>query len=485
MMLEQKEMQKEPFQFSRKSLDFIGYPSTIDICEGTARSSKSTSVMFKFGLRVNSSEYNQFFISGSTSGVARRNLVDNKNGFLDMFRGQVRNGTSPKYGNHLIFTDTQGREKIIYIFGFKDKARWEAVLGSTLGGGVIDEINVANPIFIKEVYRSLIAVDNFWLGATLNPDNPDKEIYSELINRTRPLKRWLYDIPHEIILELKRVKKQDVIPNAIYWHFNFNDNPIMTTEKVEFYKLLYPVGSFYYNSKILGIRGVAEGAIFGKYLNDSFFSKQIEVVYDAKKQRMNEIEYKIKTNNYARYSIGVDLGNNEIKRGTILTFTGIYRGFKGADFIDCYQAEKTESNELVIEICNKIVEWYKLLQDRGRFDGVYIDGYGSIQVLIPSIRKKLQNDGYRFLVDLCIKFGDDGGRKARMMLMLLLINQQKLKFNTTNGAKELYKNLRKIVYDEDGMPLDNNEIQIDYYDSCCYTLTPYTTRFNNEIISLI
>lgn len=481
----QQQVKSPKLVFGPKSLDFISYPSKIDIAEGTARSSKSTSMMFKFGLRVNASNYNQFFISGNTAGVARRNLINNQNGFLDMFRGHVREGTNPKYGNHLIFTDTKGREKIIYIFGFKDKSRWEAVLGSTLGGGVIDEINTADPIFINEVYRALIAIDDFWLGATLNPDNPDKEVYENLINKSRPLKRWLHDIPYEIIEELKRVPSKDVIPGAIYWHFNFNDNPVMTPDKVEFYKLLYPVGSFYYNSKILGIRGVAEGVIFGKYLNDSFFSKQIEVVYDAKKQLMNEIDYKIKTNKYIHYSIGVDLGNNEIKRGTILTFTGINQNYAGADFIDAYQAEKTEVNELIVEICDKIIKWYSVIRDRSRFDGVYIDGYGSIQVIIPAIRKRLNAMGYNIKVDLCIKFGDDGGRKARMMLMLLLINQKKIMFNNTPGCKELYKNLRKIVYDEDGLPLDDNKIENDYYDSSCYTITPFTTRLNNEIISLI
>lgn len=74
------------FKFSEKSLDLIACPSRIDIAEGTARSSKSTSVMFKLGLKVNMSNYNQFFIAGSTSGVARRNLIDNRNGFKDMFR---------------------------------------------------------------------------------------------------------------------------------------------------------------------------------------------------------------------------------------------------------------------------------------------------------------------------------------------------------------------------------------------------------------
>lgn len=475
---------KEVFNFSEKSLDLIAAKSKIDIAEGTARSSKSTTVMFKLGMHINNSDYNQFFIAGSTSGVARRNLVDNKNGFLEMFKGHVRDGTNPKYSNHLIFTDDKGREKIIYIFGFRDKARWQIVLGSTMGGGVIDEINTADPMFVKEVYRSLISVDNFWLGATLNPDNPDKEIYTELINRTRPLKKWAHDIPSEIIHELKKIPANEVIANALYWHFGFHDNPTMTADKVDFFKQLYPVGSFYYNSKILGLRGVTEGVIFGKYLTEALLSQMIEAVWDGRKQPFDEIEYAVKTSEHIRYSIGVDLGNNELKRGTIVTLTGVKRGYKGIDAIEAYQARATEANALVLEICREIIRMYSMLADRTKFEGVWIDGYGSVHLLIPTIRKQLNNMGYpQISVDLAIKFGDEGGRNARMMLLLLLITQGKVKFNNKSvGVRELFKSLKKIVYNEkDGLPLDNNQLEMDYYDSFCYSFTPFTVRLNNEV----
>ena len=473
------------FKFSQKSLDMIGYPSRIDVLEGTARSSKSTSVMFKFGLKVNASEYNQFFVAGSTAVVARRNLIDNKNGFKELFKGIVREGTDNRFGNHLIFTDTIGREKVIYIFGFRDKSRWEVVLGSTMAAGVIDEINTSDLEFINQVERSMASVPDAWFGCTLNPDNPDKEIYEKLINRARPLRRWTHDIPSEILHELK--KQKNVRHGAVYWHFNFKDNPAMTEELIDNFKAVYPIGSMIYNSLVVGIRGIAEGTIFGQYLDDSFFVRKNEYVFDAKKQLMNDIEYLLKTNQYIRYSIGIDLGNNVLKKGTVLTFTGIQRGYIGADFIDAISAKSTEANDLVIEICDKIIEWYKHIVDRSRFDGVYIDGYGSIEILIPTIRKRLSVLGYsQIRVDLCIKFGTDGGRKARMMLLLLLINQKKIRFNPTEGCKKLYSNLRKIVYNEkDGLPMDENKEENDYYDSACYSITPFTTKLNEDIIRFI
>lgn len=454
------------FHFLEKSWDFIRYPSKIDILEGTARSSKSTGALFKLGLMINKSDYNQHFISATDAVVARRNLIDNKNGFMDLFKGHVREGTNPKVGNHLIFTDSKNREKIIYILGFGDKRRWQQVLGSTMGCGLIDEINTANQDFINEVFRAFASIPDYYLAATLNPDNPDKEIYHNLINKARPLKKWVHDIPSEILDELKTAEP---LRGAIYWHFNFKDNPIMTDEMINDFKSLFPATSFFYKSKILGIRGVAEGVIFAKSMHDNLFQRQI-------------IAENLKHNRYIRYSIGVDLGNNEIRHGTVLTFTGVTYGYNEAHFIDAYECTSTESNALVNEIANKVLEWSHSIQDLSRLDGVWIDGYGAIQIMIPTIRKKIMSLGLRIKVDLCIKFGDQGGRMARMLLMLMMFNQERIKFNDTSGAKKLYLQLRKIVYDEDGMPLDNNELHNDYYDSSCYSLTPYTTLFNNKTL---
>ena len=453
------------FRFSEKSWDFIRYPSTIDILEGTARSSKTTSLLFKFGLKVNNSSYNQHFISASDAVTARRNLIDNERGFLDLFAGYAKVGTDPKKGNHLIFKDAEGREKIIYILGFGDAGRWRTVLGSTMGCGLIDEINLATQDFINEVFRAFASLDDWYLGATLNPDNPDKEIYTNLINKCRPVKKWVHDIPNEIITELKTQKI--TLKNAIYWHFNFRDNPVMTEEKIDNFKSVYPPDSFYYKSKIEGIRGVAEGVIFAKCMGDFLFDGEL-------------IKENLINNHYIRYSIGVDLGNNEIRHGTILTFTGVTARYMDGHFIDTYECTSTETNQLVNEIALKVKEWLDKVVDWSRVDGIWVDGYGAIAIMIPTLRKKLQSIGIFIKCDLCYKFGDEGGRMARMLLMLMMLNQRRIKFNTTIGAKKLYTQLRKIVYDEDGLPLDNNELQMDYYDSACYSLTKYTTLFNER-----
>lgn len=462
------------FRISQKSIDCLKCASRIDILEGGGRTSKTTTAIVKFGARVSASNNMQFMIAAADGVVAYRNLLDNRLGFLDIY-SNARKGTDTSKGQHLIFLDCEGREKIIYIVGFRDKARWQKILGSTIGGILIDEINLADPDFIAQVYRSGGSVEDWFLLATLNPANPDLEIYSQLINRTRPLKKYANQIPPSIIAELKRIPFKDVLTGGVYWHFNFADNPVMTEDKIAKFKEMYPPGSFYYGSLINGERGVTEGAVFGKSLND----KQIVNAYinDTHPDRSWQ-------DHYREYAIGIDLGNNDVKRGTIMTFTAIKKKYEAAMVLDSYQCKATEANQLVEEICQKIKEWYLNIENLGQFKGVFIDGYGVIELIMPTIRKRLVALGLENIrVELCVKFGEEGGRGPRMMLVLILLTQNRLLFNSQRpGALETKRQLAKIVYDpKTAFPLDENKIENDYYDSLCYTLTPFLTKFNERL----
>ena len=46
----------------------------------------------------------------------------------------------------------------------------------------------------------------------------------------------------------------------------------------------------------------------------------------------------------------------------------------------------------MIEIADKIQEWYVQIQNKSSFDEVYIDGYGAVGMLLPTIRKKTNSD---------------------------------------------------------------------------------------------
>lgn len=75
-----------------------------------------------------------------------------------------------------------------------------------------------------------------------------------------------------------------------YWHWKLEDSPVMDEEQIRELYSLHPVGSFYYNSKILGIPGFLDGMIYSV--------KDINII-----EEFNPKDYK-------RYSVVIDLGES-------------------------------------------------------------------------------------------------------------------------------------------------------------------------------
>ena len=64
------------------------------------------------------------------------------------------------------------------------------VLGGQYGCLYIDEINIADMEYVREIF---MRAD--YVMATLNPDDPELPIYHEYINHSRPLDKFKNDAP--------------------------------------------------------------------------------------------------------------------------------------------------------------------------------------------------------------------------------------------------------------------------------------------------
>ena len=94
--------------------------------------------------------------------------------------------------NTLLFDDY---EKIIYVCGYGDQKRWKKVLGGQVGCVYLDEVNLANMEFMREITHRCK-----YMMTTSNPDDPNLEIYKEFINSLIPI---LFLVEHLIILIFK------------------------------------------------------------------------------------------------------------------------------------------------------------------------------------------------------------------------------------------------------------------------------------------
>lgn len=241
-------------------------------------------------------------IASKTTGTAEKNIIQQDNGILDIHPKARYYGNGDK-DNKLPHIKFEG--KVIYILGYDNRDKWELVLGSQFGCVYIDEINTANIDFIRE-----ISTRNDYLMATLNPDDPNLDVYKEFINRSRPYKKYAADVPEEIMQELK----EDPVPKWRYWFFTFRDNLSLTQEAIEKKIRSAPPGTKLYKNKIQGLRGKATGLIFS-----NFDRKQHVVTAAWLKQQIKDGKIKFK-----KFTVGLDTSYSSKSPDTIsMIFQGI------------------------------------------------------------------------------------------------------------------------------------------------------------------
>lgn len=244
---------------------------------------------------VSLSDKKQHIIASKTTGTAEKNIIQSDHGILS-FHPDAKyygNGNADIKIPHIEFEG-----KTIYILGYDDVSKWKMVLGSQFGCAYIDEINTANIEFIRE-----LSTRNDYMMATLNPDDPNLPVYKEFVNRSRPYKKYINDVPAEIMGELT----EPVVPGWKYWFFTFKDNKGLTEKDIQKKMMSAPPGTKLYKNKILGLRGKATGLVFPN------FDRKIHVKSkEWLKSKIKDGEIKVK-----RYSAALDTAYSSESPDTI------------------------------------------------------------------------------------------------------------------------------------------------------------------------
>jgi hypothetical protein len=224
----------------------------VEFLEGTTASGKTTVGAYKFICRVMASPQQMHILSAEDTGTAEKNIIHKENGLEDLFREsffEYKGNGNAQYKMPHIRIHTNRGDKIVFVVGYRDKARWKDALGGQYGCLYIDEINTANMDFVREAMMRC----DYCIG-TLNPDDPALPIYKEYINRSRPHEASIKDEPKEILSEL--TEKEQV--GWDHWFFTFDDSGISEEKKQTIIENV-PPGSKLYKNKIQGIRCKATG----------------------------------------------------------------------------------------------------------------------------------------------------------------------------------------------------------------------------------
>jgi len=242
-------------KLSPKYKAFLKHTAQVEILEGTTYAGKTTVGVIKFMFMVAHSKHKDHILSGLDLGTLEKNVITAELGILDIFGDLVEyrpNGGNGITNPHIRYKTRSGY-KTIYVLGYADKSRWKKALGGQYGCVYIDEANIADIDFLREV-----SIRQNYMMMTLNPDNPDLTIYSEYINKSRPLPQYEGHYPTELLQQL------NAPPNDgwVHWYFTYRDNPIITPDKLEQLLNSTPKGTKLYKNKILGLRGRETGLIF-------------------------------------------------------------------------------------------------------------------------------------------------------------------------------------------------------------------------------
>lgn len=316
-------MSDQRLLLSDKYKAFLRCDAPVEFLEGTTAAGKTTVGLFKFMLKVAESPKKLHILAADDTGAAEKNIIQKDLGILDDFGVLVEykgNGSGEYKMPHLLYHTSSG-DKIIFVVGYGNKRKWKDALGGQYGCLYIDEINTADIEFVRES-----AMRSDYLMATLNPDDPNLDVYKEYINCSRPLPEWEDETPQEIRDELKEEPK----PGWVHWFFSFAHNLGLPKEKLERIIQNTPPGTKIWKNKIKGLRGKATGLIFPNFDR----AKHVVTVAWVKQQvKAGKIQFK-------KFTVGLDTSYSSKSPDTIaMIFQGITEDRKLITL-----AEKTYSN---------------------------------------------------------------------------------------------------------------------------------------------
>ena len=300
-------MNEEVFPLSEKYIDFLNHKCSAEFLEGTTFAGKTTVATPKFMFLVaDDLSGKPSIIAGLDLGTIEKNIINADNGLIEVF-GDYEEGGLIEYNPqgagkirmpHIIYHTDKGK-RIIYILGYDDKARWKKALGGQYFGLFIDEFNIADMDFVREVFMRA----DYKL-CTLNPDDPNKECYTQYVNKSRPIDKYKNDAPSELLKQLNIPQVSD----WTWWYFTFDNNLSLTKEKKKQIIESVPTGTKLYKNKILGLRGKSTGLVF-----NNFDRKKHLITKDIAKEKK-----------YVYFSAGLDTAYSQKSSDTIsMIFMGI------------------------------------------------------------------------------------------------------------------------------------------------------------------
>lgn len=323
-------------------------------------------------------------------------------------------------GDNITYSISQKKAVIfgrtVWLEGANDERSESKIRGMTLMGVYVDELTQIPQDFYLMALSRLSEKGAVFL-ATTNPDHPKHYVKTEIIDND--------------LLDKQVIK------------FLIDDNIFLDETYKENLKKEY--SGVFYQRFILGEFVRAEGIIFPEFANNP--KRWIVKADDLPKT-------------FRRVEVGFDIGGN----GSAYAMTCTGQGYDGIQYR--LKAEKRQADEMTMddiesfvnEFCGECEEKYNV-----RIDMINCD---HIDVIVNTI-----NDNTKYRAGLCYK----PPLEDRVFLYSKLFASGKIKL-VDGMCEDLIDEMQNLVFDKKSdrpIPLDDGSMQIDTYDSACYSESSY------------
>jgi len=419
---------------SPKYDDFLyEWDAEVENLEGTTAAGKTTWGAYKWMLKVADSNRKLHVLSGLDLGTIEKNIIQSELGIMDQFGQYIEyrpNGNKDHSLPHFTYQTPNG-EKVVYVLGYDNKSRWKKALGGQYGCLFIDEVNIANMEYVREIWMR-----SDYIITTSNPDDPELPIYHEYINKSRPLEKYRDDAPQSIQDQMNGEPKK----GWVHWFFHFDHNGGLTEEKKNKIIDSVPKGTKLYKNKIQGIRGRAEGLVF------SSFEYNKNVITEQQARAFN----------YTAFSTGVDTSYSKKTNDTV---SFIFQGLT-TDGLLVVLEEKVMNNKdndkpfSPSDVAQDLFTFMAYCTNKWGFGrNVFIDNADQATITEVNKLKRNKSSLHKFL---------DSNKKMKIIDRVNLMNGwiDKQQYLVVNHCDTHIHEINTYSY-VDGVPEDNNDHTIN------------------------
>ncbi len=426
------------------ALTVITNPETrVFTMEGSIRSAKTITAIIGFHLRVQKQTAKYALIAAEDYNAIRTNLLEAELGLLQLYPDKYKFSKDPIGGYYI---EVIGTDKEILLVGYSDASKWEKILGKDIETILIDECNIADEQFMNESFARQGATEHPITIMTLNGDDPGHKIYTDRVNKSL----IIGNCPVSIRADMDRVtiKKR----GYYYMHFTFKDNPKLTAKMIRDLNALYPRGSHYHKTRILGERGKWGITIFSDYMTPDLL-----VDLKAKDQNGKPIY------NLIKHAIGVDIA--EGRATNVFAIVGFEKDYKYAALCGLMVFPTAQSGRKVgysqkTELLNAFLDNHS-----GKpMEGIFVDSAEGNYILdlqaSPINRRVPVAGSYKATI------------KERIDLFITLFTRKRFFFDlSTLQAYQAYQSAVWVKGKEGKEREDNNLPMNDIMDAVEYAIT--------------